>query len=48
MRLVKICRGGCGNKPAMYMEGGNIFSYFMKLTFMKYINVFYINLYKFI
>ena len=22
LRIAKICRGGCGNKPAMYIEGG--------------------------
>ena len=21
-KLLKICRGGCGNKPAMYLHGG--------------------------
>ena len=23
MRLAKICKGGCGNKPAMWIDGGN-------------------------
>ena len=22
MRLAKVCRGGCGNKPAMWIDGG--------------------------
>ena len=22
LRIAKICRGGCGNKPAMYIQGG--------------------------
>ena len=22
MRLMKICKGGCGNKPAMWIDGG--------------------------
>ena len=22
MRLMKICQGGCGNKPAMWIDGG--------------------------
>ena len=22
LKLAKICRGGCGNKPAMYIQGG--------------------------
>ena len=22
MRIVKVCRGGCGNKPAMWYDGG--------------------------
>lgn len=22
MRIIKVCRGGCGNKPAMWMDGG--------------------------
>ena len=22
MRVLKVCRGGCGNKPAMWIDGG--------------------------
>merc|ERR1719228_1160340 len=22
MRIIKVCRGGCGNKPAMWYDGG--------------------------
>ena len=22
MRVAKVCRGGCGNKPAMWIDGG--------------------------
>merc|ERR1712117_936832 len=24
LRIAKICRGGCGNKPAMYIEGSRM------------------------
>ena len=26
MRLAKVCRGGCGNKPAMWIDGGPTYS----------------------
>ena len=33
LKIIKICKGGCGNKPAIWLDGGmydKIFAYYMK------------------
>ena len=34
LKILKICRGGCGNKPAIWIDGGN------DLLFLFYQNIF--------
>lgn len=35
MRLAKICKGGCGNKPAMWIDGGNYIHNYYNCAMLK-------------